>query len=49
MDRIRNMLLGPTGEWKMAADGRPVSYIARGAGRKEIKRLTAALGGPLPN
>lgn len=33
----------------MTADGRPVSYLGRGVGRKEMERLTAALGGPLPS
>lgn len=43
------MLLGPTAEWEMAADGRPVSYLGRGVGRKEMEKLTAALEGPLPS
>lgn len=32
-----------------AADGRPVSYLGEVWGRKELERLTAALGGPLPS
>lgn len=33
----------------MTADGRPVSYLGRGVVRKEMEKLTAALGGPLPS
>lgn len=47
--RVRNVLLGPTAEWKVDTDGSPVSCHGRGIGRKEIQRLAAALGGPLPN
>lgn len=43
---VRNMLLGPPAAWKREADGRPVSYHA---GRKEMRRLPAAPGGPLPS
>lgn len=33
----------------MTADGRPVSHLGRGVGRKEMEKLTAAPGGPLPS
>lgn len=49
MGKVRNMLLGPTAEWKMETDGSPVSCLGRGIGRKELQRLAAALRGPLPN